>query len=111
MYLIFNNYTEFLMFYDFDDYLNTIKYLDKEDILSATYKKHKMLDKVSGLDKKEGAMALQNKISGLLFWIEKKEKPAILSEAEFLKLKPICESLIRKNQLEPEALSLFENET
>ena len=30
---------------DFDVFLNSIKYLDKEDILATAYKKHKALDK------------------------------------------------------------------
>jgi hypothetical protein len=95
------------MHYDFDTFLNEIKYLDLKDIMDASMKKHKQLDKVSTIDKKEGAAFLQNKISGLLYFLEMNMQSPLLNDDEFIKLKPICESLISKKQLDPQTISLF----
>ena len=96
------------MYYDFGDFLNTVKYLDKPDALSTTYAKHAALDKVSALDKKEGARALQEKISALLLWMETSQKPEALNSDDLAKLKPMCENLVSKKQMDPKALSIFE---
>lgn len=95
------------MLYDFDSFLNSIKYLDKEDILETTYKKHKSLDKSSPMMTTEFRLDLQNSVSGLLFVLEEKQKPLSMKEVEFVKLKPICENLVRKNQLDKTILEIF----
>lgn len=93
---------------DFDAFLNSVKYLDKEDILATAYKRHKTLDKSSTMYSMEFRMALQKNISGLLFFLENGERLAGMSDATFSLLKPICENLIKKGQMEPEAAKLFE---
>ena len=98
----------FYMQYDFDTFLNSIKYLDKEDILVTTYKKHKSLDKSSPIMSTEFRLDLQNSISGLLYWLERGERPSNMREVDFIKLKPICESLIRKEQMDSSVLRIFE---
>jgi hypothetical protein len=95
------------MHYDFGDYLNTIKYLDKDDILEISYKKHQSLDKILVLDKKEGGTQLQTNIQYLLFFLEKEQHPSGMTAENFAKLKPICENLIKKNQLAAETINLF----
>jgi hypothetical protein len=96
------------MDYDFDAFLSAVKYLDKEDILATAYKKHKFLDKPSSMYTLEARMELQNGVQSLLRWLETGQRAAGVSDANFAKLKPVCESLIRKGQLGPEAIALFE---
>jgi hypothetical protein len=98
------------MHYDFDGFLNLVKFLDKEDILATAYKKHKSLDKFSSMYTTKDRVEFQENISGLLYWLEKNEKPPGLTGREFQKLKPLCENLIRKNQMEKESLDLFDAE-
>ena len=97
-------------YYDFDDFLTIIKFLDREDIIETAHNKHKRLDKASSLNKIDGALALQDKIQGLLYWIQTEKRPPTLSETEFAKFRPICERLITKGQMEAEALHVFDEE-
>jgi hypothetical protein len=92
---------------DFDAFLNSVKYLDKEDILATAYKRHKSLDKSTTMYTMEFRLGLQNSISGLLYFLENKQRPDGISDINFLKLKPICENLIKKEQIEPEVLGLI----
>ena len=96
------------MNYDFDGFLSTIKYLDKEDILTAAYKKHKSLDKPSTMYSTKARLDFQSCISGLLFLLENNQKPETITDIEFAKLKPVCESLIRKEQMDADVIKLFE---
>jgi len=93
---------------DFDAFLNSVKYLDKEDILATAYKKHKSLDKSTTQYTLEYRLNLQNDISGLLYFLENKQKLAGMSDVNFILLKPICENLIRKGEMEQEAIKIFE---
>jgi hypothetical protein len=96
------------MAYDFDAFLSTIKYLDKEDILVAAYKKHKSLDKSSTMYTMEARLNFQKGLSGLLFFLENGERLPGLLDHEFASLKPVCESLIRKGQMDKDVIKLFE---
>ena len=93
---------------DFDVFLNSVKYFDKEDILATAYKKHKSLDKSTTQYTLEYRLNLQNSISGLLYFLENKQRLAGMSDVNFALLKPICENLIKKGQMEEEAIKLFE---
>jgi hypothetical protein len=95
------------MFYDFGEFLNSVKYLDKEDILATSYKRHKALDKITSADKREGGSGLQNNIQYLLFFLEKNERHPEMTEDNFVLLKPVCENLVKKDQMEPGMLKLF----
>jgi hypothetical protein len=93
---------------DFDAFLNSVKYLDKEDILATAYKKHKSLDKSTTQYTLEYRLNLQNAISGLLYFLENKQRLAGMSDVNFILLKPICENLIKKGQMEPDVVKIFE---
>ncbi len=96
------------MHYDFDAFLSAIKYLDKEDILVAAYKKHKSLDKSSTMYTMEARLDLQNSVGDLLYFLEKNERPPNVKDYNFEKLKPICENLIKKGQMDAGAIKLFQ---
>lgn len=94
------------MDYDYDNFISQVKHLDKEDILTAAWKRHKSLDKSSSMPMKD-RLAFQKGVGDLLYWLEKGERPEHITDMEFEKLRPVCESLIRKNQLDPSALDIF----
>ena len=96
------------MLNDFDAFLNSVKYLDKEDILATAYKRHKALDKSSTMYTMEFRLALQKNISGLLLFLENQQRLPEMNDANFILLKPICENLIKKGQMEAEAIKLFD---
>jgi hypothetical protein len=93
---------------DFDVFLNSVKYLDKEDILATAYKRHKALDKSTTQYTLEYRLNLQSSISGLLYFLETEKRPEKISDENFLKFKPICESLIKKGEMEADVVKLFE---
>jgi hypothetical protein len=93
---------------DFDAFLNSVKYLDKEDILATAYKKHKSLDKSTTMYTMEFRIDLQNAISGLLYFLENGQRLSGMSDVNFALLKPICENLIKKDQMEPGTVKIFE---
>lgn len=93
---------------DFDVFLNSVKYLDKEDILATAYKRHKALDKSTTMYTLEFRLGLQNSISGLLYFLENEQRLAGMRDVDFIMLKPICESLIKKGQMKPEVIKIFE---
>lgn len=95
------------MLNDFDAFLNSVKYLDKEDILATAYKRHKALDKSSTMYTMEFRLGLQNSISGLLYFLENKQRLAGMSNANFTLLKPICENLVKKGQMESDTVKQF----
>lgn len=95
------------MDYGFDAFLNSVKYLDKEDILATAYKKHKSLDKSSAVYSADYRAGLKNSLEGLLYWLERNQRPVNISDLNFQKFRDICQNLVRKGQLEPGALELF----
>ncbi|MBL8030249.1 MAG: hypothetical protein JNN11_03300 [Candidatus Doudnabacteria bacterium] len=98
------------MDYGFDAFLNSIKYLDKEDIVATAKKKIRLLDKPSTLYSLDYKAGLKNSLEGLLFWLEKNQRPTNISDASFQKFYDICKNLVRKEQLEKSSLDLFTKE-
>jgi len=72
---------------DFDDFLSSVKYLNKEDILDTAYKKHKLLDKYSSIYTTAQRTEFQQGISHLLYFLETGQRPAGISDLEFAKFK------------------------
>jgi hypothetical protein len=93
---------------DFDAFLNSVKYLDKEDILATAYKRHKALDKSTTMYTMEARHSFQDAISGLLYFLENKQRLAGMTDFNFAQLKPICENLIKKGEMEPEVIKIFD---
>ena len=93
---------------DFDAFLNSVKYLDKEDILAMAYKRHKALDKSTTMYTMEARHSLQDAVSGLLYFLENGQRLAGMSDVNFLLLKPICENLIRKGEMGAEVIKIFD---
>ena len=92
---------------DFDDFLSSVKYLDKQDILDMAYKKHKALDKHSTALTTAQRVEFQQSVSDLLYWLETSQRPATIDDRNFGKLKSICENLVKNNQMNQQTLSLF----
>lgn len=91
----------------FDDFLNSIKYLDYDDALAAANIHTKGLEKVHGWQEKREARLMAEKLKGLLYWLKTGKRPAKIAPEEFMKYKPICESLVARKQLNSEALKVF----
>jgi hypothetical protein len=90
--------------YNFDHFINTVKYLDYDDIILAA---NKQLEKSGYKAKKGEDAAFSSMLRGFLYWMATSEKPGDLLEEDFEKLKPICANLVAKRQLKPYALAVF----
>lgn len=95
------------VYYNFEDFLNVVKHLDSEDILLAARQKLVQLEKTSVRAKKEGVGELIQNINDLVAWIKTGKKPTRLAPHEFIKLKPICENLVAKRQMNSTTIKQF----
>ncbi len=95
------------MHYDFENFLNTIKYLGHGDALAITENYGQSMEKPSTKYDKSERMELQKNTQDLLFWMENQQRPLNMSEQEFKKFKPLCMNFIKKHQLESRAIELF----
>lgn len=93
---------------DFDDFLSSIKYLDKQDILNMAYKKHKLLDKHTTQLTTAQRTEFQHDISNLLYWLETGLRPTGITDQNFSKFQPLCGNLVKNQQMDASSLSLFE---
>ncbi len=95
------------MHYDFDNFLNSIKYLDRADVLVLVQNHGQSLEKASTRYDKQERLELQKNTADLLFWMEHQKRPLHMNELEFAKFKPLCENFIKKHQLASRAMELF----
>ncbi len=95
------------MHYDFDDFLNVIKYLDLPDIILTSQQKLKTLAKAPVAARKDGAAVLATKIESLVYLLETQEKPIHLDDTDLAKLKNLCQSLVTKKQLDQKVMAYF----
>lgn len=54
-----------------------------------------------------GSVRYSSQLGGLLFWLHYGTRPNGLSGGDFMSLRKICEKLVEKKQLKPEALNIF----
>jgi len=95
------------IYYDFEDFINVIKHLDSDDILLTARQKLVQLEKGSVRSKKEGAGDLIQKIKYLVSWVRTGKRPSRLADHEFVKLKPVCQSLVAKKQMDSQIIKQF----
>lgn len=112
-YSIYFNYSStvvytIVMTHEFETLLSSVKYLGKEDILETAYKKHKSLDTASYLVTLKDRRVLQQEISYLLYLLETGQRPLGILDEDFVKFKPLIESLVLKGEMEKEAMELFD---
>ncbi len=99
--------------YDFQKFIDSIKDLDYHEIMLAAQRRCHDLESISYGRKgavrarEMGSTQLAEQLKGLLFWLRTMQKPAGLSDGHFASLRAICENLVRKGQLKPEALNIF----
>ena len=92
---------------DFENFLNTVRYMDYEDAVSTADTIATKLEKSPGrMDRKESQLQ-HAKVVSFLYWIKTGKRPPGLTTQEFLELRPVCENLISKKQLHPKAREVF----
>jgi hypothetical protein len=99
--------------FDKQAFLNRIKDLDWHQMIDITSKEVGHVESISYnikgavKNREQGSVGYIDFLKGFLFWLSNGIKPAGLSNDEFRTFRPICEKLIEKKQLKPEALSVF----
>jgi len=94
--------------YDFEDFLSSIRHLDRQDIHEIANKRFKELEKSKGVANKKEAIALAKQIEQFLYWLESGRRPPGIDKSEFMKFKPLCQNLIEKKQAKPSYITIFE---
>ncbi len=103
--------------YDFQRFIESVKDLDYHEIILAAQRRCHELEAISyGVKgavraREMGSTEVAEQLKGLLFWLRTMQKPAGLSDGHFASLRGLCENLVRKEQLKPEALNIFDQKT
>jgi len=100
--------------YDFQKFIDSVKDFDYLEIIKSAEQRCYELESLSYGRKgavrarEMGSARLADQLKGLLFWLRTGQKPFGLSDGHFEAWKVICERLVAKQQLKPEALAVFQ---
>lgn len=100
--------------YSFSNFIEEVKDMDLLDILEVAERRCQHLESISWStrgaveNRIQGSSALIYKIKYLLFWLRNGIRPAGISDDDFNLLRKICANLVKKKQLKPESLKVFE---
>lgn len=99
--------------YDFRRFIDSVKDLGIDEIVKTASDRHYQMQGISfnrkGAEKARemGSVRFMAQLSGLVSWLRDFQRPLGLSDGDFASLRIICENLVRKGQLKPEALDAF----
>ncbi len=80
---------ETTMTYDFQSFLDSVKYFDRADIMTTAEEEHHKLDKSSTKMTRKESVAIQQRIASFIRWMNDKEIPANFTPYELTLLKEI----------------------
>lgn len=101
--------------YDFQRFVDSVKDLDYENIVTAASGRRYQMQSISFSHKgakqarEMGSAHFMSQLSGLISWLRDFQKPLGLSDGDFASLRVLCENLVKKGQLKPEALDAFDS--
>ena len=90
--------------FDFDEFVEAVKDLDLQDIVSKT--QHEIYE-AKQRTRNVGAAEYKNLLDGLIFVVSEGRKPTSVQPWDLRRMRPIIEALVKKKQLQPEALAMF----
>jgi hypothetical protein len=100
---------------DITSFIESVKNKSRSEIIkSATREIQTQGLETPGVRRKKGAelrrsLGLRSELEGLLFWLQHQQAPAGLSHSDFLRFRPLCESLVKSGELEDSALGAFDH--
>jgi hypothetical protein len=101
--------------YDFDRFIAKIKDLDLAEILDRIHEEIRQTERLIGPHvrgaperRKSGAPEYVNLLKGTYYALSNNQRPSSVQPWDLRRMWPIWESLVRRGQLAPEALKLFE---
>lgn len=92
--------------YGFDEFVDAVKDLDQQDIVSKAQQEIYEAKRT----RKVAAAEYKNLLDGLIFFVCEGRKPTSVQPWDLLRMRPIIEALVKKKQLKPEALAMFDDE-
>ena len=101
--------------YDFDEFVRTVKDRPYEEILvTSRGESRETAKRITGhargapAARKAGADTYKELLGGLIFLLQNGRKPAGISPWDFMRMRAVIESLVKRGQLKPEALGVFD---
>lgn len=101
--------------YDFDEFVGRVKDLDYHEILAKAQEESRETERrtaghVRGAPaaRKAGAGNYKNLLGGLIFLLSENCKPSSVQPWDLVRMRPIFESLVKRHQLKPQALHVFD---
>jgi hypothetical protein len=100
--------------YNIDEFIERIKDMDWHDMVPEVCREGEQARRRSEKGKaaaeavRQGSLKYAALLGGFAFFLQNSSKPAGLTDAEFQLFRPVCEKLVQKGQLKPEALELFD---
>jgi hypothetical protein len=100
--------------YSFDSFLERMSRENYLDIIKKAASEGEQLERSSSNTKgcvarrERGSLELSRKIGGFLFYMRNGIRPSGVSDDEFAKYRTVVQALVDKNQMNPEALRIFD---
>src|SRR5579859_2247996 len=101
--------------YDFDEFVGAVKDLSYEQIVAAAQEESREVAKrIAGhargapAARKAGADTYKELLGGLIFLLQHNCRPISIQPWDILRMRPIFESLVKRGELMPEALRVFD---
>ena len=100
--------------YDFDEFVKAVKDLPRREIIARCREESRAVDErstggVRGAPaaRKAGARKYETLLGRLIYFLEHNEKPGGVDSWDFLRMRPIIESLVKRGEAKPEDLIVF----
>jgi len=99
--------------YDLQQFIDSVKDLDWHEIVKTASDRRHHLQNISFSRKgaprarEMGSVQLATQLTALLSWLGDFQKPLGLSDGHFAAFRVICENLVQKGQVKPDALAVF----
>lgn len=101
--------------YDFDQFVSEVKDLPYEKILATSLdESREAARRIAGhtrgapAAREAGADAYKELLGGLIFLLQHNRRPASIHPWDFLRMRPVFESLVKRGHLRPEGLRVFD---
>ena len=96
--------------FNLGEFLEHVKDKNYKEILALAEKEGTQVERLTHRRRQRESNEYIRLLWGLVFFLIYRKKPEGVSGEEFQLFRPICESLVRKDQMQPDILKLFDKD-